>query len=119
MEGRFCPPPDLRRLINNLLPTDPHSTCLALDDNQNGKATPKMMMTTKMRSNQGVLNDGKTIINTTIKTRMRTIKTRMTMPKKTMKATGKTTSKASNLTKVNGRADTRMIRSGPITDGII
>jgi hypothetical protein len=34
MEGRFCPPPDLRRLINNLLPTDPHSTCLALDDTQ-------------------------------------------------------------------------------------
>jgi hypothetical protein len=34
IKGRFCPPPDLSRLINNLLPADPHSTCLALDDNQ-------------------------------------------------------------------------------------
>jgi hypothetical protein len=34
MEGRFCPPPDLTRLINNLLPIDPHSTCPAPDDNQ-------------------------------------------------------------------------------------
>jgi hypothetical protein len=77
------------------------------------------MMTTKKRSNRGVRNDRKTIINTTIKSRMRTIKTRMTTPKKTMKATGKTTSEAPNLIKVNGQADTRMIRSGPITDGII
>jgi hypothetical protein len=52
------------------------------------------MMTTKKRSNQGVRNNGKTIISKTIKTSMRTIKTRMTTPKKTMKATGKTTSEA-------------------------
>jgi hypothetical protein len=70
-------------------------------------------------SNRGVRKDGKPIINTAIKTRMRTIKTRMTTPKKTMKATGKITSEASNLIKVNGHADTRMIHSGPITDGII
>jgi hypothetical protein len=77
------------------------------------------MMTTKNRSNRGVLNEGKTIISTTIKTRMRTIQTMMTTPKKTMKASGKASSEASNLKKVNGRADTRMIRSGTITDGII
>jgi hypothetical protein len=34
MEGRFCPPPDLTRLIDNLLPIDPHSTCPAPDNNQ-------------------------------------------------------------------------------------
>jgi hypothetical protein len=34
MEGRFCPPPDLTRLIDNLLQLDTNSICPALDNNQ-------------------------------------------------------------------------------------
>jgi hypothetical protein len=34
MEVRFCPPPDLTRLIYNLLRLDTNSICPALDDNQ-------------------------------------------------------------------------------------
>jgi hypothetical protein len=34
MEGHFCPPPGLTRLIDNLLQLDTSSTCPALDDNQ-------------------------------------------------------------------------------------
>jgi hypothetical protein len=34
MEGRFCPPPDLTRLVANLLQIYTNSTCPALDDNQ-------------------------------------------------------------------------------------
>jgi hypothetical protein len=64
-------------------------------------------------------DDGKPIKNTAVKTRMRTIKTRMVAPKNTMKARGKTTSKASTLIKVNGQADTTINHSGPITEGII
>jgi AAA15 family ATPase/GTPase len=75
----------------------------------------KMESKVKSRSSK----QRKPIINTAIKTRMRTIKTRMMTPKNTMKATGKTTNEASTLIKVNGQADTRIYHSGPKTDGII